>query len=109
MKVINGQLGVKVMLAHGHFLALVFPEAQARQLLQAWVSGHLLLKGRPTISHEDFPAEPGSGWGCRVGDIVGMHLFSLEKVQQQQQQQGDQPRPGSQPAAGGWPLSGGPN
>ena len=84
-------VGIKFLLRHGHYFAHVVADQQARQLVQSWLDGKLA----PMIAGES----QGYPWCIRTEDIIAIHTFDLNQVQQQQSAQ--KPFQGFFPGASG--------
>jgi len=74
------QLGIKFMLRDGHFLAMILPETEVRQIVQNWQAETYKLLGKAFIGGTTAEGV----WALRIEDVVGMHSFDPSQVQSSQ-------------------------
>lgn len=59
---------LRILLEYGHFLDVSMPEYKAREVLRAWASGELRLKGATHLSADD--------WSVPLDRVVAVHLVN---------------------------------
>ncbi len=75
------QTGIKILLTGGHFLGAILPEDVVHSMIMDWMTKRL------NEFHSATCQQTGSLLAFRVADVLAMHTFDPQQMQQQPAQQ----------------------
>lgn len=73
-------VGLRFLLDSGMFIMVVVPDAEARSIIQGWVSRQYATQGIEYLSDLKSP----QAWSVQLNKVQAIHTFSLDELRQQQ-------------------------
>ena len=70
--------GLKIMLQHGHLLAMALSDTEARAIIKDWQSETYAIRNKAYIGGI---TPHGVEWAVKLEDIVAMHTFDVKELQ----------------------------